>query len=57
MTDIIYKCGHKSRMMILSKKTIALANWIIWDQSVGLHGTREKCYNCWLKEQKEEQGK
>ena len=45
-----YKCGHYEEAVILNTSLMSLSNYNEWLTSVGLEGTREMCYNCWLKE-------
>ena len=47
---IKYKCGHKSSGMIIADSSPPMmASYIEWQDSVGIFGTKELCWECWCK--------
>jgi len=48
MTD--YKCGHKTDgLLILDCNELSIAAYLEWSESVGVFGTKEQCFDCWVK--------
>ena len=46
-----YKCGHKtSGIIIMDDNELSMLGYLTWVDSVGLNGTREKCWECYCKE-------
>ena len=49
-----YKCGHKTEAVIfLDSNELSISAYEDWSNTVGVFGTGEKCFNCYLKELKE----
>ena len=45
-----YKCGHESVSLIVTDGTPGmLSNYLNWCESVGLHGDKSLCWECWNK--------
>lgn len=50
-----YKCGHKTDGVIfLDDNLLSMSAYLEWAESVGVNGTKEKCWECW---NKKEQGR
>ena len=47
-----YKCGHKSEIIVTDGSALSIAAYLEWSETVGLVGTREKCWDCWYKERR-----
>lgn len=45
-----YKCGHESNVIILDENLLSMASYIEWSETVGLHGSKSKCWECFCKE-------
>lgn len=47
-----YKCGHECKMIFLCKDeaTNGFPKYLLWKDSVGVNGTKEKCFRCYIKE-------
>ena len=46
-----YKCGHKTNgVLILDSNPLSICAYLEWSDSVGVFGTKEKCFDCWNKE-------
>jgi len=46
-----YKCGHETDgTIIMDSNALSFANWLNWSESVGVFGTKEKCFDCYLKD-------
>ena len=45
-----YKCGHESDVIILDSNLMSLSAWMEWNETVGLNGTKEKCWECFCEE-------
>jgi len=49
MTD--YKCGHETDgVIIMDDNELSYAFYLEWSESVGVFGSREQCFNCYIKE-------
>ena len=49
MTD--YKCGCKTDgVVILDDNELSLTVYFEWAENVGVFGTKEMCFDCWLKQ-------
>ena len=52
---IKYKCGHKSKgMIIVDANLLSMASYFVWVDGVGIFGTRELCWECWNKKRTDE---
>lgn len=48
---INYKCSHSSKgILILDSNPLTTIAYFEWAESVGVDGSREKCWDCWNKE-------
>ena len=45
-----YKCGHETKgVLILDSNPISMAEWMQWSETVGFHGDKSQCFECWVK--------
>ncbi len=51
MTD--YKCGHSQDILILDNNSLSIIAYLEWDETVGLHGDKSRCFDCWSKKRGE----
>ena len=43
------QCGHESDgIVILDSNELSMAGWIEWSESVGVFGSREFCWDCFI---------
>lgn len=51
-----YKCGHKtSGIIVLDSNELSMAAYLTWEETVGLNGTRELCWECYCNKPQEAQ--
>jgi len=47
-----YKCGHETNgIIILDDNLLSMTTYIMWAEEQNNLETREKCFDCFLKEQ------
>ena len=44
-----YKCGHKSRPVLICDKCVNIAEYLNWRDTVGYAGDKSLCFSCWCK--------
>jgi len=44
-----YKCGHECDITILDNNELSFMAWYDWSQTVGVFGSKEKCWECYCK--------
>ena len=50
-----YKCGHDRKHLFLDMEdSFVMVNYFIWRSSKGFLGDKSKCFDCYIKELKEE---
>ena len=48
-----YKCGHKTNgVIIIDDNELSILGWHIWQDTVGINGTREQCFECYCSQSK-----
>ena len=53
-----YKCGHKTDgVIILDDNILSMSTYLEWSESCGINGTKEMCFDCYLKKDSLEVGK
>ncbi len=48
-----YKCGHQGKPVIMDGNPLSLAHYLNWAESKGFNGTREQCFECYCKKERE----
>jgi len=50
-----YNCGHNRKHLFVDMEdTFVMINYFIWKDSEGFKGNRRKCFDCYLRDLKEE---
>ena len=49
-----YKCGHEIGLVIIDGNILSMSGYFEWKETVGLDGTRELCWDCYNKKEKNE---
>lgn len=44
-----YKCGHKSKAVIIDNNPLSFSAFEVWRTSVGVDGDKSKCWDCFCK--------
>jgi len=44
-----YKCGHEINEVIMDSNELSYMAYEDWSNSVGVFGTKEKCWECYCK--------
>jgi hypothetical protein len=49
-----YKCGHECHTIIMNDNILGFLEWAFWRETVGFDGTKEQCFDCYLRDRKVE---
>jgi len=53
--ESFYKCGHNRKHLFVDMEdAFVIINYFIWKDSEGFKGNRKRCFDCYLRDLKEE---
>lgn len=52
-----YKCGHKSKPIIMDNNPLSISAYLEWKETAGFEGDKSKCFDCWTKNSLESSAK
>lgn len=50
--ELIYKCGHKERPIILDSNELSVSAYLEWKDGAGFGGDKSMCWDCWCDKDK-----